>query len=498
MSTVDSLVPPGVRVRLSDDVVRCDDGQTLFGTRSGRILRLAPVAVRILQDGDFTVSDRTGAVLSRALFDRGMADPLWPARPAETDPARALHDVTVVVPVRDRTSALQALLEALPPVGDVVVVDDGSRDPEAVRAACERARARVVRHQVSHGPAAARNTGISCCTTDFVAVIDSDVIPEEHALARLRRHFDDPLVGVAGPRIMGAQVCGTGWIARYEAASSSLDLGPVAGPVAPLTRLSYLPSATLMLRVAALGSGFDPDLHVAEDVDLVWRMVASGWRARYAPEARVHHDHRTTTGAWVARKSFYGTGAALLAQRHGALVAPMRLHPLSAAVVAFAATQRRRTVTAAAALAGVQLLLTAQRVRTQHRHHPVRLGATLTAMSLTAAAMQTGAALTRHHWPVALLLATRSRRARRMLVLAALTCGARGHRESELDPVRYLLARRADDLAYGFGLWRGALAARSPRCLLPSFTSLCATRTAPPSPVGDAPLTPTREGTRHG
>lgn len=495
--TVDSLVPPGVRVRLSDDVVRCDGGNTLFGTRSGRILRLAPVAVRMLQDGDFTVTDRTGAVLSRALFDRGMADPLWPERASEADPTAALRDVTVVVPVRDRAMALASLLDALPPVGDVVVVDDGSLDADAVTAVCATAGVRVVRHPASQGPAAARNTGIAHATTEFVAVIDSDVVPDEYALAHLRRHFDDPLVGVVGPRILGAQAAGTGWLARYEAASSSLDLGPVAGPVAPLTRLSYLPSATLMLRARALGSGFDADLQVAEDVDLVWRMVADGWRARYAPEAQVHHDHRTSAVAWMSRKSYYGTGAALLAQRHGALVAPMRLHPLSAAVVALAATQRRSTLAAATGLAAAQVLLTAQRVRTQHRDHPIRLGATLTLMSLTAAAAQTGAALTRHHWPVALLLATRSRRTRRMVVLAALTCGTRGYRTSELDPVRYLLARRVDDLAYGFGLWRGALAARSPRCLLPTFTSLRSTRAAAPPPRG-VPLTPTREGTRHG
>ncbi|MBO1753920.1 mycofactocin biosynthesis glycosyltransferase MftF [Allobranchiibius sp. CTAmp26] len=497
MTTAEALVPAGVRVRLSDDVVRCDGGNTLFGTRSGRILRLAPVAVRMLQDGDFTVADRTGAVLSRALFDRGMADPLWPVRASEADPADALRDVTVVVPVRDRPRPLATLLASLPPVGDVLVVDDGSLDADAVTAVCAAAGARVVRHPASLGPAAARNTGIARCTTEFVAVIDSDVVPDEHALTHLRRHFDDPLVGVVGPRILGVEGDAPGWIARYEAASSSLDLGPVAGPVAPLTRLSYLPSATLMLRVRALGSGFDADLQVAEDVDLVWRMVADGWRARYAPEAQVRHDHRTSAGAWMSRKSYYGTGAALLAQRHGALVAPMRLHPLSAAVVALTATQRRSTMAAAAGLATVQVLLTAQRVRTQHRDHPLRLGATLTVMSLTAAAAQTGAALTRHHWPVALLLATRSRRTRRMLVVAALTCGARGHRSSELDPVRYLLARRIDDLAYGFGLWRGAVTARSPRCLMPTFTSLRPARAAAP-PAHGVPLTPTREGTRHG
>jgi hypothetical protein len=79
-------------------------------------------------------------------------------------------------------------------------------------------------------------------------------------------------------------------------------------------------------------------------------------------------------------------------------------------------------------------------------------------------------AVTRHHWPLALPAALLSRRARRWVVGAAVADAALGwwpHRH-RVGPVRFAVARRLEDLAYGAGLWWGALRARDPRALLPA------------------------------
>ncbi|HEX4251912.1 MAG TPA: hypothetical protein VH008_28910, partial [Pseudonocardia sp.] len=47
-----------------------------------------------------------------------------------------------------------------------------------------------------------------------------------------------------------------------------------------------------------------------------------------------------------------------------------------------------------------------------------------------------------------------------------------GHVEPGLDPVRYVLAHRADDLGYGAGLWWGALRRRTLAPLRPLITGL--------------------------
>jgi len=72
--------------------------------------------------------------------------------------------------------------------------------------------------------------------------------------------------------------------------------------------------------------------------------------------------------------------------------------------------------------------------------------------------------------PVALLAALASRRARRLVLAAAVADAAVAwwpHRAA-VGPLRFAAARRLEDLAYGAGLWAGALRAREPRALLPA------------------------------
>ena len=210
------------------------------------------------------------------------------------------------------------------------MVDDGSADPAAIRAAADAVRRpRCCATTRSRGPAAARNSGLAAATTPLVAFLDSDVVPEPGWLDPLLAAFADPAVGLAAPRIVALPPV-TGWLGRYEAVRSSLDLGPDPALVVPRSRVAYVPSAALVVRRAAAGAGFDERLQVAEDVDLVLRLHAAGWRLRYVPAARVAHDHRTGFAAWWLRKAYYGTGAAPLAVRHRGAVPPMVLTPTSA------------------------------------------------------------------------------------------------------------------------------------------------------------------------
>ena len=80
-----------------------------------------------------------------------------------------------------------------------------------------------------------------------------------------------------------------------------LDLGPVEGRVRARTRVSYVPAAAVVVRTTPSGEvgGFDEDLRVGEDVDLVWRLDEAGWRCRYEPAAAVTHAVRPRLGAWV-------------------------------------------------------------------------------------------------------------------------------------------------------------------------------------------------------
>ena len=97
------------------------------------------------------MSGSAGAqALARRLLWTGMAHPVPDGGPGP-------EDVTVVIPVRDRTAELALCLAGLGEY-QVIVVDDGSRDPAAVAAVADAAGARCVHRAVNGGPAAARNT----------------------------------------------------------------------------------------------------------------------------------------------------------------------------------------------------------------------------------------------------------------------------------------------------------------------------------------------------
>lgn len=466
-------LPDGFRVVLDDSVRQLSDG-SWFGGSPARIFRLTPagrVAWTELRTGP--VASRAAGVLARRLTDAGLAHP----RPPE--PTRA-PDVTVVVPVYGRVDKLVHCLAAVAADGHrIVLVDDASRDPDAVAAAAERFDARLVVRSTNGGPSAARNTGLAACDTELVAFVDSDCVVPPHWIGELARHFADPLVAAVAPRIV--PVSPDSWAGRYTRATFGLDLGDTPAPVAPDTRVAWAPTAALVLRRAALtavardGAVLDPTLAVAgEDVDLVWRLNQAGWRLRYDPTVHVRHLEPETWQGLLHRRFRYGTAAAPLSLRHPGRVPPLVLFPWPT-VTAAAALARRPALTAAAYACSVIATRLAIRRRRQADPGSARV--------MLDAAYQTWQGIGRYGTQYALpLLALAAlpggrRRLGRRAAVASLVCGpalaewARGrarHRDT-LDPLRFLLARLADDIAYGAGVWAGSVAHRTAGALLPQI-----------------------------
>jgi mycofactocin system glycosyltransferase len=230
--------------------------------------------------------------------------------------------VTFVVPAKNSAAMIEPLVRVLIPHAPVIVVDDYSTDETATSAAA--AGARVV-HSLHPGPAGARNTGLAVVETDLVAFIDSDCVPTARWLEPLVDLLEDPRIALVGPRV--ASLDGAPALARYETCCSPLDLGRHGTLVAPGRRLSYLPSAALVGRRAAIAAigGFDPSLRVGEDVDLVLRMQAAGHLVRYAPESVVWHRPRASIVGLVRQRFAYGTSAAMLERLHPGFTTPLHL-----------------------------------------------------------------------------------------------------------------------------------------------------------------------------
>ena len=320
----------------------------LAGGSPVRVLWLTPAGTRYVTGwlSGTPVPDNTRArALARRLLDTGIAHPV-PDRGAP-DCAAPGHgpgpaDVTVVIPVRDRQGELARCLAGLAGMPRVIVVDDGSADPAAIARAAAGSGARVLRWPVNGGPGAARNTGLAAADTPLVAFLDSDCVPGPGWLDALLPHLADPAIGAVAPRIVPAEP-GRTWLARYEEASSTLDMGARPSIVRPGSRVPYVPSAALVVRRAAAGAGFDEAMRVGEDVDFVWRLAAAGWRVRYEPAASMRHQHPVRLRAWFARRKDYGTSAASLELRHPGTVRPLQISAWTAlAWLAGAAATRPR------------------------------------------------------------------------------------------------------------------------------------------------------------
>lgn len=414
----------------------------------------------MIGDGYLEVTDPRSATVARRLLDSGVGNPRPRLLPSPSE-------VTVVIPLRDNAPGLARLLGALRGVR-VIVVDDGSAEP--VRVPESRCEVTVLRHDTARGPSAARNAGLRAADTDYVAFLDSDVVPRTGWLEVMLGHFSDPEVALVAPRIVALDPRANA-LARYEHARSSLDLGRREAAVHSNSAVSYVPSAALLVRRQALldEGGFDETMRVAEDVDLCWRLERSGRRLRYEPAARVAHDHRVTFRSWFARRRYYGTGAAPLAERHAELVSPLTLPVWTVLAAVLFGTGTRW-----GAAGGAATLLTAGvRLRRVLRglDNPNRIAALYVSRGFTAGLWRIASAVCRHYWPVTAVAVLVSGRARRIALWLALADGLADwftHRERDgLDPVRYLVFKRIDDLAYGSGLWLGAYRARSAAALRP-------------------------------
>lgn len=452
----------------------------LIGGSPSRIVRLKPAGTRLLDAwlaGETIGTSTAERRVAGRLVDSGIAHPLPPRgrrRPGH------LGGVVAVVPVKDDAPGLEITLASLAaeaPELPVVVVDDGSSSPVAGPSVVTRPSPvtgpSVVTMPRNGGPAAARNAGWERTPdVEVLVFVDAGCVLEPDCLSTILAHFADPLVGAVAPRVKSRD--GTPRLGRYERAHSPLDMGGRPAAVRPGASVAYVPTAVLAVRRTALCQlgGFDEQLRFGEDVDLIWRLDAAGWRVRYEPAGRATHPARTTTAGWLRQRFDYGRSAAPLARRHRGAVAPLAAPPAGVAGWLLAASGHPWAAAALTAGAGCR----SARIRPEELKEIAAL--------IARGHLRTGSALAsavRRAWlPLALAALVLTRRRRRFAAWLALILVAPGlldwvSRRSPgddargTDPLSWTAMSLADDLAYQCGLWAGALHCRSVAALLPDL-----------------------------
>jgi GT2 family glycosyltransferase len=191
--------------------------------------------------------------------------------------------ISAVVPAFDAEAtigdAVDSILAQRGPFRiEVVVVDDGSTDATAARAAV-RDGVRVVR-QPNRGPSAARNLGIRESGGDLIAFLDADdQWPPGRLAAQLPILDADPDIGlVCGDCTLvedGRTVLGSFF---EDAGLDEVFFGHptrVRDPWVKLFRLNYIATGSVLARRRCLeaAGGFAEDLHRVEDLDLWFRVA---------------------------------------------------------------------------------------------------------------------------------------------------------------------------------------------------------------------------------
>ena len=440
-----------------------------------RLFRFAPEARRLLQvleagqqlDDDLT-STQSNQVLDR-LLDAEAIHPLFDHR---ATPSTSIAGFTVVIPTKDTSDThLKALIASLPAGQQVIVIDDGSATPVGPIDG-------VIIHRLaqSRGPAAARNVGLNLVKTPLVCFIDSDIdlgteAQESSFWAPVLFHFDDPRVGLVAPRVQSK--AGSSVLERYEMTDSPIDMGRQPSRLHRRGRLSYVPSALILVRTDELRrhGGFDESLRFGEDVDLIWRFTGRGVICRYEPQVTVYHRPRHTWLALGRQRFFYGSSAAHLDARHPGSLTPLRLSPWTASawVSALMGHPFIATLVTAVSIARLRRSLPKGTEFTLERD----IIATRIVLRGTIQAGQALAqAVNRPWWPLIALASVGSKRARHLWFIAAVVPALWRwkQRQSELDPWQYTLARVFDDASYGAGVWAGVLKLRRVGPLQPELT----------------------------
>jgi len=217
-------------------------------------------------------------------------------------------DIAVIVPVWNGRALVERLLLSLRaqthPVAETVIVDNGSEDgaPEAA----ERLGARVIRMGSNTGFARAVNRGIQECTTEWLAVINSDVELAPDYLERLLAEARLSGAWFATGRILSASrpdhIDGTYDALCRGGCAWRVGQGRPDGPEFACPRTIWsAPGTAVLFRtelfryLGLLDEMFESYL---EDVEFGLRCACLNYAGRYVPDAICYHQGSAALGKW--------------------------------------------------------------------------------------------------------------------------------------------------------------------------------------------------------
>ena len=224
----------------------------------------------------------------------------------------ANDDVTAVIACfnygRYLREAVESVLEQDGGPARVVVVDDGSTDPETHAVLDSLPTSVDVMRQDNRGVCAARNAGLARVETRYAIVVDADDRLTPDALAAMRGPLDaDSRLGFA-----------YGTMRFFGAWEGELRF-PDYDPYRLLYRHTIGLSALMRREVIVDTGGFDPSFETYEDWELWVNALAHGWRGRRVEAVTLEYRRHTGTSKLGEDRRHYRRHYAALRRKHARL-----------------------------------------------------------------------------------------------------------------------------------------------------------------------------------
>jgi cellulose synthase/poly-beta-1,6-N-acetylglucosamine synthase-like glycosyltransferase len=228
--------------------------------------------------------------------------------------------VTIAICTRDRPEDLERCLAAIDRLSDgchqVLVVDSASSSESVRDVAAAHPRVRYVRENLP-GLNRARSRALLECSTDILAFIDDDAVPDAHWVENLVRNFHDPRVlcvtGLTLPLELETQA--QQWFEWYSAFGRGFrrrvydknNLHPLsAGHAGAGVNMAFRREVLHLVGLfdEALDAG--TPTHSGGDTEMFARILSAGYCIVYDPAALSWHRHRRD---WPSlRRAIYGYG----------------------------------------------------------------------------------------------------------------------------------------------------------------------------------------------
>src|SRR5690606_41178931 len=224
--------------------------------------------------------------------------------------------MSLLTPTRDRADLLHTCVESLPartdyPAFEVVVIDNGSSEPDALAYLAQlhdRDGVRVLRYDAPFNYSAINNWAAAQCTGEVIGLVNNDIeVISRDWLREMVSHAVRPEIGAVGAmlyypddRIQHAGVVlGIHGVAAHVYSGMPRGYPGHGGRARVAQQLSAVTGACLVVRREAYErvGGLDESLQVAfNDIDFCLRLRQAGYRNLWTPFAELHHHESASRG----------------------------------------------------------------------------------------------------------------------------------------------------------------------------------------------------------